>query len=131
MRLTHKSLLALVSAALLLASAPARPGGIPLRAGIWQGVSVTTSSQQIIGPSSALPVPVLAVTTFLYLENVDQTSTICISFKGAATISGTTCSAGEITLQPGAYRFFDVALPTDAVHAIASSAATPLTIGAQ
>lgn len=102
----------------------------PLKNGLFQGVSVTTSDQIIIGPGSVLSTPANFVSTFLYLENVSQSATFCINFGAPATITGTACSAGEITLQPGAFRFFDIAVPTDIVHAI-GSAAGGLTVGVQ
>jgi hypothetical protein len=109
----------------------ARAGGVPLRAGVFQGANITTSSQQIIGPSSILPTPVTAISVFLYLENpVPTGATVCISFGAPATISGTTCAAGEITLEPGAFRYFDSAVPTGPIYAI-GSAAGELTVGAE
>lgn len=98
--------------------------------GGWQGVAITTASQQIIGPASVLPVPVAGVGTFLYLENPSATGTVCIAFDTTATISGGACAAGEISLAPGAFRFFDVAVPASVINAIGSSAGS-LTVGAQ
>ncbi len=122
-RIATASALALALAALSADSATL------LKAGIWQGASITTSSEVIIGVGSVLPNPVKAISQFLYIEDAGA-STICISFGAPATISGSTCSPGEITLQPGAFRFFDVEAPSDAVYAIGSGAGA-LTVGAQ
>lgn len=117
--------------AFLLALWPAvAPAATTINKGGWQGLAVTTASQQIIGPASVLPVPVNAVQSFLYLEN-EGAGTICLSFGAPATITGGACAAGEIVLNgAGAFRMFDLAVPADAVYAIGSGATT-LTVGAQ
>ena len=97
--------------------------------GGFQGAAITTSDQVIVGPGSILPVPQQFISAFLYLEN-EGSATICIAFGTAATISGGACAGGEITLQPGAFRFFDIAIPADTIHAIGAAAGS-LTVGAQ
>ncbi len=112
-----------------LFAAPAT-AAVRLNPGAFQGAAITTSSQVIIGPGSILGNPPGPLSAFLYLENAGG-GTICISFDAPATISGTTCAAGEITLTgAGAFRFFDDEVPASTVYAIAS-AASALTVGAQ
>jgi len=134
-RAKPKTLLAVaVSAASLVAGLfayeNARASAIPLAAGSFQGATIGASNQVVIGSGSILGTPVTSISQFLYLENVGST-TLCIKFGGTATISSGVCAAGEIALQPGGFRFFDVALPTDSVNAIGSAAGGLLTVGAQ
>lgn len=70
---------------------------------------------------------------FLDLINNSPTATICISFgASAATITGTTCAAGEITLPPLWHRSWEgIFVPVDAIRAISSVASTPMTIGSK
>jgi hypothetical protein len=67
-------------------------------------------------------------TVFLDLINNSQTATICINFGGTATISGSMCAAGELTLPPLYHRSWEgTFVPTDTISAIASAASTPMT----
>ena len=68
----------------------------------------------------------------LDVVNLSPTATICLNLGAPATISGTTCAAGEISLPPLWHRSWEGAfIPTDALHAIASAASTPASVGAK
>jgi hypothetical protein len=70
--------------------------------------------------------------SFLDVVNQSPTQTVCLNFGAAATISGTSCAAGEITLPPLWHRSWEGGfVPSDALHAIASAASTPLSVGAK
>lgn len=83
-----------------------------------------------VGATDSTIVAAGSVFYFLDLVNDSPTATICINFGAVATISGTTCAAGEITLPPLWHRSWENNLvPNDAIHAIASAGATPMTLG--
>jgi hypothetical protein len=86
-----------------------------------------------IGTTSASPI--LAAGSAYYLLDVVNNSvsaTVCLNFGAAATISGTSCAAGEITLPPLWHRSWEGSfIPTDALWAIASAASTPASVGAK
>lgn len=67
---------------------------------------------------------------FLDIVNQSPTATVCINFGAAATITGTACAAGEYTLPPLWHRSWENSfVPSDVIHAIASAASTPVTVG--
>jgi hypothetical protein len=69
---------------------------------------------------------------FLDIVNNSASATVCINFNATATISGTSCSTGEIALPPLWHRSWEGSfVPTDAIHAIASAASTPASVGAK
>lgn len=73
------------------------------------------------------------VTNYLDIVNNSASATMCINFGAAATISGTACAAGEITIPPLWHRSWPdggTLVPTGAIHAIASAASTPASVGA-
>jgi len=93
-------------------------------AGAYSSATVGTSDSTILAASSA--------SYMLDLVNNSATATVCINFGATATISGTLCAAGEYTLPPLWHRSWENNfIPTDAIHAIASAASTPLTVGAK
>ena len=103
------------------------PGAAPvpnLATGAYAGVTVSTSDSTILAAGSAF--------YLLDLINLSSSATICVNFGATATISGTTCAAGEIALPPLWHRSFEGSfIPSDAVHAIASAASTPASVGAK
>lgn len=70
---------------------------------------------------------------FVDVVNLSGSATVCLSVGGTATISGSTCDAGEFPLAPGARATWpqggSTFVPADAISAIASASATPMTIG--
>ena len=67
---------------------------------------------------------------FLDVVNLSSSATVCLGFGAAPTVSGTTCAAGEIALPPLWHRSWEGSfVPADQLYAIASSAATPISIG--
>ncbi|HEY1805999.1 MAG TPA: hypothetical protein VGG45_16115 [Terracidiphilus sp.] len=93
-------------------------------AGAYSGVTVGTSSGSILAASTAK--------VFADFHNQSPTATICISTTNPATITGTACAAGEITLPPLWDKSFEgTYVPSDQWFAIASAASTPLTVGAK
>ena len=92
-------------------------------AGIYSSASVGTSDGIILSASTA--------SRFLDIRNDSPTATICLNFGSAAVIYGTTCAAGNITLPPLWRQSWGTSdtIPTDAIHAIASAASTPASIG--
>ena len=132
--------LALILAALILSpskdamaqthadkSGTAVPGGAPvpnLATGAYASATVGTTDSTILAAGTAY--------YLLDLINDSPSATICINFGATATISGTSCAAGEITLSPLWHRSWEGSfIPTDAVHAIASAASTPVSVGAK
>jgi hypothetical protein len=103
------------------------PGAAPvpnLASGAYGSATIGTSDSIILNAGSAF--------YLLDIVNLSSTATICLSFGAAATISGATCAAGEIALPPLWHRSWEGALiPTDALHAIASAASTPASVGAK
>ena len=103
------------------------PGVAPvpnLGTGAYSSVTVGTSDSTILSTGSAY--------YFLDLVNLSPAATICLNLGAPATISGTTCAAGEISLPPLWHRSWEGAfIPTDALHAIASAASTPASVGAK
>lgn len=88
----------------------------------YSAATVGASDSTILAGSTA--------TVFLDLINTSATATVCINLGATATISGTQCAAGEITLPPLWHRGWEgTFVPTDAVHAIASAASTQFTVG--
>jgi hypothetical protein len=65
--------------------------------------------------------------------NLSGSATVCLDVGGTATISGSTCAAGEIPLAPGARQTWPQGaagfVPSDAISAIASASATAMTVG--
>ena len=96
------------------------PGAAPVpnqATGAYSSVTVGTSDSTIVAAGTAF--------YFLDIINASPSATICINFGATATISGTTCAAGEITLPPLWHRSWEGSfIPTDAIHAIASARKT-------
>ena len=103
------------------------PGGAPvpnLATGAYASATVGTTDSTILAAGTAY--------YLLDIINDSPSATICVNFGATATISGTTCAAGEITLSPLWHRSWEGSfIPTDAVHAIASAASTPVSVGAK
>lgn len=114
----------LLGAALSLAfSAPAAAQTGAFGTGSYSSATVGTTDAVIVAAASP-------ATRFLDIYNDSATATVCINFGATATISGTTCAAGEITLPPLWHRSWENSfVPSDAIHAISSAAATPVTVG--
>jgi hypothetical protein len=98
---------------------------LPTKAtGAYAPATVGTTDSTILAASTAA--------VFLDLVNNSPSATICINFGATATISGTTCAAGEVTLPPLWAKTYEADyVPTDAIHAIASAASTPASVGAK
>lgn len=93
-------------------------------AGAYSLATITASDQTILTASTAK--------VFLDLVNLSPTATVCINFGATATITGTVCAAGEVALPPLWHRSWEGNfVPSDAIHAIASAASVPFTIGAK
>ena len=103
------------------------PGAAPVpnvATGAYASATVGTADSTILAASSAF--------YFLDILNNSASATICINFGATATISGSTCAAGEISLPPLWHRSWEGSfVPTDAVHAIASAASSPVSVGAK
>ena len=83
-----------------------------------------------VGTSDSTIIPAGQAFMFLDIVNNSPTATICLNFGAAATISTTTCAAGEVTIPPLWHRSWENNfVPNDAIHAISSAAATPVTVG--
>lgn len=92
-------------------------------AGSYAPVTIGTGDSVILGAGVA----------FYYLDVISgsPTATICINLGAPATITGSVCAPGEITIPPLWHRSWEGNfVPVDAVHAIASAGATPATVGA-
>lgn len=110
----------------IIICSPALSQGIPPNrwTGAYSATTVGTTDDPIISAG--------ALFYFLDIVNNSPTATICVNFGAAATISGTTCGAGEVTLPPLWHRSWENSfLPTDAIHIIASATSTPITVGAK
>jgi hypothetical protein len=130
-----KPLLAALSLALLAAPVGAQthtdkggaiiPGAAPVpnvASGAYASVTVGTVDSTILAANTAF--------YFLDVVNASATATICLNFGAAATITGTQCAAGEIALPPLWHRSWEGSfVPSDAIHAIASAASTPASVG--
>ncbi len=93
-------------------------------AGAYSAATVGTSSGSILAASTA--------TVYLEVINDSPTATVCVNVGSAATISGTTCAAGEIPLGPiGSHLWNSSYVPSDQIFAIASASSTPVTVGAK
>lgn len=92
-------------------------------AGTYTAVTVGTSSASILAASTA--------TVFLDFINNSQTATVCLFLgAGPATISGSLCAAGEITVPPlWHWSKEENFVPTDQIFAIASAASTAGSLG--
>lgn len=91
-------------------------------AGNYSAVTIGTSSTQVVKPAKA--------EGFLDIYNDSATATVCCMAGAAATITGTACAAGEITLPALWHRSWENNyVPTDPIYCISSAASTPLTIG--
>jgi hypothetical protein len=91
--------------------------------GAYAAATVGTSDQTVLSGATAF--------YFLDIVNLSPTATVCVNFGAAATISGTACAAGEVTLSPLWHRSWEgTFVPTDAIHAISSAASTPISVGA-
>ena len=103
------------------------PGAAPVpnvASGAYSPATVGTSDSTILNGGSAY--------YLLDVVNLSSTATVCLNFGAVATISGVTCAAGEIALPPLWHKSWEGAfIPTDTIHAIASAASTPLTVGAK
>lgn len=112
--------------------------------GVLPGVALalfSLAALATVGPVSTTPTDMFTLGTsdtqlytggpriYLRLSNVSPTATVCVSFgTAAATISGTTCAAGEILLPPLCGQDWSTPFaPGYEVHAIASAASTPFT----
>ena len=90
--------------------------------GAYSAVTVGTTDSTIVTASTAA--------VLLDVVNNSSTATICLNLGATATITGTACAAGEITLPPLWHRSWEgTFVPTDAVHAIASAASTLASVG--
>lgn len=68
--------------------------------------------------------------SYLYLVNLSATATVCLKFGAPATIAGSTCQAGELIMPPNTSLLWQTGfVPDDDLHAIASAATTPMTLG--
>jgi hypothetical protein len=91
---------------------------------VYTSQTVGTSSAQILAQGTAR--------VFLDVINLSSTNTVCINFAAAATITGTACGAGEITLPPLWHRSWEgVFIPGEAINAIASGSGTSVSVGAK
>lgn len=92
--------------------------------GAYTAATITAADTTILAASTAK--------VFLDLVNDSSTATICINFGAVATITGTACSAGEVTLPPLFHRSWEGNfVPADAIHAIASAASVAAAVGAK
>ena len=92
--------------------------------GAYSPATISTTDQTILAASTAV--------VFLDLINNSQSATICINFGATATIAAGVCAAGEVTLPPLYHRSWEnVFVPTDAIHAVASSAGVPAAVAAK
>jgi hypothetical protein len=92
--------------------------------GAYTSATVGTTDSTILAASTAV--------VFLDVVNTSPSATICVNVGATATISGTACAAGEVSLPPLWHRSWEgTFIPTDAIHAIASAASTPATVGAK
>ena len=90
--------------------------------GAYSAVTIGASDSTILAAGSAFYI--------LDIINDSPTATVCINLGATATISGTNCSAGEITLPPLWHRSWEGSfIPSDAIHAISSSSSTPASVG--
>jgi hypothetical protein len=96
-------------------------------AGNYSGASVGTSPATIVAALSS------GSRYLVDIINLSSSATVCLSLGGAASISGSTCAAGEVPLAPGGRTTWPSGgssfVPGDAITAIASSSGVPLTIG--
>lgn len=113
----------LVVASIFVIIGPAKAGAIPIGAGAYSAVTVGVADSTILAAGGAA--------NYFELWNNSPTATVCLNFGAAATISGTACPAGEVTLPPLFHWQPEMILPQDAIHAIASAASTPMTLGAK
>ncbi len=84
-----------------------------------------------IGIADATILAAETASRFLDIRNNSATATICVNFGATATITGSVCSAGEVTIAPLSRQLWGASdvVPSDAIHAVASAASTPATIG--
>jgi hypothetical protein len=70
---------------------------------------------------------------FLDLVNNSSTQTVCVNIGGNATLSGTACASGEITLPPLFHRSWEGSyIPLDAISALSTTAtAAAFAVGAK
>jgi hypothetical protein len=112
-------------AAMLVSPAKAQTGAFGT--GSYAGFTVGTTDSTIvpsIGSNGS------AASRFLDIANLSATATVCINFGAPATIATTTCAAGEIAIGPlGTKTWQNSFVPSDVIHAIASAASTPVTVG--
>jgi hypothetical protein len=87
-------------------------------------------SAATVGTSASTIVAAGAARVFLDLFNTSATATVCINIGATATITGTQCAAGEITLPPLSNKTWEGSyVPSDAISAIASASGTQFAIG--
>jgi len=92
--------------------------------GAYSAVTIGTTASTIITAG--------ACKVFCDIVNDSPTATICISVGSTATITGSACAAGEITIPPLWHRSWEGSyVPSDAISAIASSSSTPGAVGAK
>lgn len=85
-----------------------------------------------VGTSASTAITAAACKVFCEIVNDSPSATICVNVGASATITGTTCAAGEITLPPLWHRSWEgFYVPSDAVSVIASAASTPAAAGAK
>ena len=114
-----------ILAALLLLAVPLGAA----RAQFAGGMSPAT-----VGVTAAQVLAAGAGTQSREFFNISNTATICLSFGGTPTITGTQCggTGAIVPIAPLQAIWWPTAtgglVPTDAVSAIASAASTPLTI---
>jgi hypothetical protein len=104
--------------------------------GSYSGLTVGATDSIIVPSIGSTSLSGTAASRFLDIANQSATATVCLNFGAVATISGTACAAGEITLPPLPNQASDKTwqnnfVPSDVIHAIASAASTPITVGSR
>ncbi len=90
----------------------------------WVNAVVATGAKGVLPVGTCL-------TTGLTID-VSAASLGIIIEGSTATITGTTCSAGEVSLPPLWHRSWESSfIHSDAIHAIASAASTPASVGSE
>lgn len=90
-----------------------------LAAALYQPLTVGTGDVTVVPSTSGYHV--------FDIVNNSPSATLCVNFGAAATISGTACPAGEITIPALWHRsWVNQEVPVGSVHAIASAASTPV-----
>lgn len=115
---------------LALAAVPSKAQTGAFGTGSYAGFTVGATDSIIVPSIGSTAQSGTAASRFLDIANLSATATVCINFGAAATISTTTCAAGEIAIGPLASKTWqNNFVPSDVIHAIASAASTPVTVG--